>query len=399
MKRLKVLIIALSLVTVLTGCWDKMEVKELAIAVGMGVDKEDDQFLVSVQVVNPNEIGAKSKGSGGTPVTVYKGKGDTIFEAIRKLTNTTPKKLYFSHLRIFAIGEETARKEGVGKIIEFVSRDHELRADYDIIIAKHMSAAEVMESLSEIEKIPAQNLYSTLELSSKQWASTSKVKIDDIINDLMEEGNSLVVTGVKLEGNSNQSMKKENFETSIPSARLEYDSLAVFKKDKLMDWLDADESKGYNYLLNKVKGTVGTLVCPNETGRLSIEVLDSNSDIRVKRVNNKPYFLIKINTKGNIDEVQCAIDLADPEEIKQIEGYIGKKIENLISKVIEKEIALKTDFIGFGAIVYRSDPKLWKQIKESWTDQLGSLEADIEVDFQIRETGKTKNSFVDKIKE
>ncbi|WP_211750206.1 Ger(x)C family spore germination protein [Paenibacillus sp. Marseille-Q4541] len=398
-KKLKVLIVLLSLVTVITGCWDKMEIKELVIAVGMGIDKVDDNYLVSVQVVNPNEIGANSKGGGGAPVTVYKETGKTIFEAIRKLTTMTPKKIYFSHLRIFVIGEETARSEGIGKIIEFISRDHELRADYDIIIAKNMNATLVMESLSEIEKIPAKNLYSTLQLSSKDWASSSTVKIDDVINELMTEGDSLVVTGVVLKGDASKISGKENFEKASPSARLEYDGLAVFKQDKLINWLEKDESKGYNYVLNKVKGTVGTIGCPNETGRLSIEVLNSESEIRANRANNKPHIQIKIMARGNVDEVQCEIDLADPEVIKQLEKSISDEIEGFVHQVLQKERSISTDFLGLGASIHRSEPRLWKTIKQGWTDQLRSLQVDVEVDFKIRETGKTKNSFLDKIKE
>ena len=45
----------------LTGCWSRREMNELAIAVGIGIDKVGDQYKVSVQVVEPNQI-AGTKG-------------------------------------------------------------------------------------------------------------------------------------------------------------------------------------------------------------------------------------------------------------------------------------------------------------------------------------------------
>lgn len=397
-KKINVMIILVFILTLTTGCWDKMEVKEIVIAVGLGIDKVDDKYRVSVQVVNPNEIGGKSSG-GGPPVTVYKGTGTTIFEAIRKLTTTSARKIYFSHLRIFVIGEETARNEGIGKIIEFVSRDHEFRADFDVIIAKNIDAVAVLESLSDIEKIPAQNLHTTLNMSSKEWASTSSVKIDDIIDELMTEGSSPVITGIQFKGSPMKSKKKEDFETTKPEARLEYEGMAVFKKDKLIGWLDEEESKGYNYALNKVNGSVGSVSCPNQSGNLSIEVLNVDSDIHVTSRNDKTHIQIKITGEGNINEVQCEIDLSDPEEVKLIEIDVRKKIDSYIHKAFKKEVALKTDFMGLGASIYRTDPKLWNSLKGDWSNQLRNTTLDTKIDFHIRVTGKIKDSFINKIKE
>ncbi|WMT41390.1 hypothetical protein RE628_02140 [Paenibacillus sp. D2_2] len=48
--------------TLLTGCWNRRELNELAIAVGLGLDKDGDKYQVSIQVVNPSEV---SNGKGG----------------------------------------------------------------------------------------------------------------------------------------------------------------------------------------------------------------------------------------------------------------------------------------------------------------------------------------------
>ena len=60
--------------TLLTGCWNRRELNEIAIAVGLGLDTDGDGYLVSVQVVNPGEV-ANGKGGGQSPATLYKATG------------------------------------------------------------------------------------------------------------------------------------------------------------------------------------------------------------------------------------------------------------------------------------------------------------------------------------
>lgn len=63
MKRRSLLICVLILMQIfVTGCWSRRELNDLAIAVGIGIDKIGDQYQVSAQVVLPSQI-AGSKGA------------------------------------------------------------------------------------------------------------------------------------------------------------------------------------------------------------------------------------------------------------------------------------------------------------------------------------------------
>jgi spore germination protein KC len=63
MKRKSLLIYVLILMQIfVTGCWSRHELNDLAIAVGIGIDKIGDQYQVSAQVVLPSQI-AGSKGT------------------------------------------------------------------------------------------------------------------------------------------------------------------------------------------------------------------------------------------------------------------------------------------------------------------------------------------------
>lgn len=398
-KRFRSIFISICVMLVLTGCWNRREVNDLLIAAGMGVDKVDGGYLVTVQVVDPSEITAK-KGSGHAPVTIYSETGDTIFAALRKMTTVAARKIYFSHLRMFIVGEETAKTEGIANVTEFLYRDHELRADYFIAIAKQSSAKEILEGLTTIENIPAHKLYTSLEMSSRFFAATETYKIDDLVSDLVTEGKSPAITGIRYIGDKEKANKKENLEVSEPYAQLEYEGIAVFRGDKLVGWLDEDESKGFNYITGKSKGTVKAISCPEEEGELSVELVRTESKVQVEHKDESIQIHIKVEGEGNVGEVLCRrIDLTDADTIVQLEDLTEKAIEDKVNKALAKVNALKSDFIGLGMDVNRASPSTWKKYKEGWGERLSSIPITVKASVKLSNTGKTDGSFLEKIKE
>lgn len=71
MKLLRTILVALLLIALLSGCWNRKEINELAIQVGTAIDKVGDQYRVAVEVVVPAEVSARAPGSGRSPVTIY----------------------------------------------------------------------------------------------------------------------------------------------------------------------------------------------------------------------------------------------------------------------------------------------------------------------------------------
>ncbi|WP_449619913.1 hypothetical protein [Robertmurraya sp. Marseille-Q9965] len=53
MKKIQYILIILVIMLVLTGCWDRTEVNDLAFVTATGIDKlEDNLFQVSIQVLS-----------------------------------------------------------------------------------------------------------------------------------------------------------------------------------------------------------------------------------------------------------------------------------------------------------------------------------------------------------
>ena len=53
MKCLRIMLSLIVMLPLLSGCWDRQELNQLGIMLGLGVDRDGDMIKVSAQVVVP----------------------------------------------------------------------------------------------------------------------------------------------------------------------------------------------------------------------------------------------------------------------------------------------------------------------------------------------------------
>lgn len=397
MKRLFFFFSAVIFLLFMTGCWSRRELNELALVVAMAIDKAGDRYLVTVQVVDPGEVASKKGSYGRTPVTTYSAEGSHLMDAVRRMTKITPRKLYFSHLQMFVISEAVA-KEGISQPLELLSRDNEFRKDFYVVVTKGVKAKDTLDNLTSLEKIPANKMHSSLKTSEKAWAPTVAIQLHELIADLTSEGKHPVLTGLTIKGDLTKGETMRNVERIEAFARLQYEGIAVFKKDKLIGWLNEEESKGYNYVKNRVSNTVGNFSCP-KGGELMLEIIRSKAKVKGKVEQGKPAFAINLNIEANISEVACQIDLTKQQSIEELEQISNRTIEDILRSAINKAQKMKVDIFGFGEIIRRADPEAWKSLKKDWDTQFVNAAVTVHTNFQIRRTGIINKSFLEKVRE
>lgn len=395
MNRGRLLIMGALLLLPLTGCWDRRELDELGISVAMGIDKVGSQYKVTVQVVQPGEV-AQKKNSGGasTPVTLFDAKGQTIYEALRKMTTVSPRKIYASHLRVAVFGEQMAR-EGIGEALDLLSRDYELRTDFYLLVARGTTAEAALSILTPLEKLPANKIYQSIETSEKVWTTTA-VTLDEFITDYVSDGKAPVLSGIRVKGNEEAGRSKENIETIRPASELQNAGLAAFRKDKLIGWLNEEESKAYNYILNHIKSTVSHAACP-QGGKIALEVVRSEAEIKGYVSNRLPHIQVDLRLEENVGEVECRIDLTSEETVKELEQKEEQALQRLLDHAVKQaQSKHKADIFGFGDAFHRSDPKAWKTFKTDWDHHFEEAVVKVLVKVKIKQIGTVTNSFFEK---
>jgi spore germination protein KC len=398
-KRVITAFIVILLCISLTGCWDSREVTELAIAAALGIDKNDKgEYVISSQILNPSENAATVSGGSGydTPATTYTTTGRTLFEALRKMIKKAPRKVYIAHLRMIVIGENVAR-EGIYDSLDFLSRDHEMRTDYYIVVAKDHTAEETLKVLTSLDKIPANKLFNSLEDVSEAWAATEKVKLNDLIDDIVSEGVQPVLTGVAIEGNPKDGLTKDNVETISPKAMLTYTGMAVFRENKLVGWLNEEESKGVNYIKDDVKSTV--VVFDINEGEVGIELIKCTSDIVPHIQNGKLSMDINITGEGNVGDVNTNLDLMSASVFAELTEKTNNKIKDVVWMAIRKvQEEYRSDIFGFGESIHKTNPKEWDKQKEKWAETFPGVPVNVNVDIKLRRAGTISDPFHNELK-
>ncbi|MDA1475097.1 Ger(x)C family spore germination protein [Bacillus changyiensis] len=388
MKKTSILVLSLLLsVQLLTGCWNRLELNELGIVGGMSIDKKNGKQVVTTQVINPGQVAAKQGKGQEAPVITYREKGDTIFEAIRRMAKSAARRLYFSHLRILVIGEDLA-KDGIGNILDFVSRNHEFRPDFFIVIAKKTKAEDALRVLTALEEIPANKLFSALETSEKVWAPSITLKLDKLISDTVNEGINPHVTGLRVIGSTKQGQRTENIQQSDPEVKLKYDGMAIFKDNKLIGWMNEKDSKAANYVLGDVKSTIQEVFCSGGRGKAAIEVIHTKADVSTKLKNGSLKGNVQINVEANVGEVQCNLDLTNSKTLDYLEKRANKRLKQQIAKVIKKtQKEFKSDIYGFGEALHRSHPNYWKKVKGNWNEKFTTMPIKVQTNIKIHRVG------------
>ncbi|WP_309478918.1 Ger(x)C family spore germination protein [Brevibacillus agri] len=393
MKGIKVLL-CIALVMLLAGCWNRKELNDLAICVGIGIDKAEHGYTVSVQVVDPGEVAANKGKPGRAPVALFSMNAPTVFEALRKMTTVSPRKIYMSHTRMLILGEAMAR-EGIAPVLDFVSRDHEFRTDFYIAVARGTTASSILKVITPLEQIPSNELFASLETSSKAWAPTVAVTLDQLIADLTNNGKQAVLTGIRLTGPAVEGDRRSNVEQIDSNVLLEYSTLAAFRGDKLIGWLNEADSKAYNYIAGNVKSTAGSLPCKGG-GRMTMEVMNADSKIKASLKNGKPEITVLIQLENDIGEVQCNIDLTKMETIEQVEKDAEKGMVESGMRAVAYAKKRGVDIFGFGDAIHRKYPKVWKQLEKNWDKEFAKLPVHIQAEVKIRRLGTISNAFKEK---
>lgn len=394
MKRIAAVLLIVCLSIGLAGCWSSTELTEMAIVTAFGIDKADDGFRISVQIVNPGEIAAKNQ-SAGVATTVYAADGKSMFEAIRRITTMTSRKLYFAHVRVVLFGEELA-KEGIKKPLDFLSRDHEMRADFVMAIAKEMKAEDAIKILTPMEKVAANKIYTSIENSEKNWAPTKLVLLDDLIGALVSKGKQPVITGLEVQGDPNMGNKRENIQRVKAPTIIKTNKIAVFDEDQLVGWLDENESKGFNYITDNVTNTVGYVECEGG-GTVTVELIRSKTKMKGNFEKGRPKINLTITAEANVADVECPTDLTKSKALFDLEKEFNKKTKEIVLESVERAKELKTDIFGFGDEIERVSPKKWEEIKNNWDEVFPTTEVDVKVDIKIRRLGTISDSFQEEL--
>lgn len=371
------------------GCWNYKELDDYSIVTGIAIDKNEDEFELSVLISNAKKSSDGSSNSSSNGSVVYSGKGSSIFSALKDISRISPKELYLDHFTILVISEEIATN-GLYNTIDFFLRYPMVRKDFSIAISKDCKAKDTLKIITPLTDYPSQSLADNLQFTSELQGLIINLNYNELVYDLIAPGKEITMTSINLIGDAEKGSSKENIETSEPNTYLKLGNIAAFKDDKLVSFATEEESLGINIINgHTTEMYVKTKI---DDGYVISNTVEFSNKVNVEIKDNKPIFSISVSGNAKIMEVNGKINLHDNNVIKKIEKKLNKKLEDYINKGLEFAIRNETDIFGFGNLLHKNYPNFYEKVVNSWNENLKDLDINIKSDWIIKSISSSQNS-------
>lgn len=363
----------------LSGCWDRVEITDLAVVTAAAIDKKDDnQIELSVQVFIPSSIssgggqGGSSQGGGGVTTLVRSEKGSNISDALSRLQSKLPRKVFWGHCKVFVFGEKLA-KEGVQEQLDFLLRHPQPREKANVYVSKG-KAKPILESLPPLENYSGEVLR---ELSDLHIGML--VTLQDLDEMLTGKPQAAVIPFIKILPPGKGQTKLQGIPYIVGSA--------VFKKDKMTGTITEKETRGLLWLRDEIESYTVTLQPKGVKGEISLNPVTAKVKIIPQIINDKWKLLVKVNTEGAVIQNGTNLDLSSPKSLKMAERAYQKDIEKRIELAFLNTQHKKSDILGLGKDFYRKYPKQFNKVENHWDEIFAEMEVEIDVMAYIRRQG------------
>jgi spore germination protein KC len=379
MKNLFLLLTVCGFTFLLSGCWDRIEVNDLAIVTGAAIDKtKDNHVLLSTQVFLPKALssgggqGGGSSGSGAITLVASQ-KGINLSDALSKLQGILPRKVFWGQCKVFIFGEKVA-KEGIQKDMDFLLRHPQTRERAYLFVGSG-EARQYLEPTPKLERTSAEVIR---ELSKARIGMDVTMK--DLDEMLMGKSHAAALPYLAM------MTHRQNEKESMLAPKIV--GTAVFRKDQMVGTITERDTRGVVWLKNKIKGYTVNVNPKKAAGDLSLDPVSATIRLMPEIQNGKWIMNVKIRTEGNVLQNQTNFSLTNPQFQKIVEKAFQESIKKRIYLTLwQLQHNLKVDIVGFADEFNRKYPNQWERVENHWDEVFQNVEVNIDVDAYIRRQG------------
>lgn len=393
--RLAAVCLICALAPAATGCYDRVEVEDLAyiLAVGFDLAPTGDIEVISQIALPANSEGGGGGGgggggAGGMPVSVAVATGKTAMEAFRHLAQASSKRPFWGQARVVVFGEALARR-GLGPVLDILSRNYETRRLMYVMVCPGR-AHDILTARPEIESMPAL-LLSGLEQMATFHSLAARTTLHDFLISVGAAGNEAFAARVMLEKQMDEikSGTDRNEKT-----QLRIDGCGVFFQDRLVGWLDGPTTRGLLWLRGDADSSVISIDDSASGIKGSIEVTRASSEITAAIDPNdlaNTRFTVRIRAVGRLTEEYCGPDVARRETVNLIDQLAANEIKaEALAAIAALQGELRSDVIGLGEKVReRLSNAAWDAVKAKWPGYFPKVKVEVNVDFKVSRHGMT----------
>ncbi len=349
MKKIFILIITILL---LSGCYDNVELNNLAIITGIGIDYYDNEFYLTYEILND----IKTENNMTMKSFIAEGHGKTISEAFINTNYKVGKKPYFAHLKI-ALLSESVINGNLDKISDYLLRDTDIRDEFIALVTKDVSPKEILQHNSDNYPVVSDLIMDLVNNEQYNNNLATDETFQNIVAKLASNKYDIVLNSITLENNE-----------------ISLNDFCLFNGYLFKNYLNNNYSSLYNLLTKNVFNLKFLKDYPE--GTIIINITGSESDIKVASENIN----IQLKLEGKVLENNANFNLKNEKTYNRLNKDFTKVIKDDVTNFIKTLQNNKSDILGFSDIYYKNTRKenhnLWQK-----------AQINVQVDLKINTKG------------
>jgi spore germination protein KC/spore germination protein len=365
---------------ILTGCWDRREINDIAFVLSSAFDRSaDNQYRFSAMFALPGHMGGEGGGGGGTggknSYFIDSETGSTVHQSLFRLQKRMSRRAFFGHRRSIIISEALA-KDGIANFFDFIVRNPENRLSTYVVISKG-EAINLLKAKPQFERFSAEAIR---ELAKAPFAIDTDLK--QVAEKVGKDGSDpiIIYMGVQQSGG-----EEKNDEIAV----LGY---AQFKGDRMVGVFENGGMLGLSWLIDK-PGKYNTTVEVDNGKKATLQVYEGKTDIRPLRNGDHMKFRIEIHASARVKEDQSGLNFSEAHSYLRLNRLLADGIRQDIQAAISQMQRLQTDSASFGVLVNRYYPELWNTtLKDEWRQHLADCEFEYSIQAKVTESGMVERN-------
>lgn len=366
-KKVPLLLLLLCVLS-LTGCLPNMTLNDRALLGCIGIDKKEDGYLVTMELVFPSS--GDEKGVTAENAVVLSAQGLTVTDAIQQAALQLGKQLFIGQTRVLILGNELV-EEGVSELLLDLSKNPELRQNIQLCVSTGEAAQIILAEMPK-QFLPSEALESLLE-SAGQNSLSHSVALFEYLRAAESPYQAAVLPIIEA---AEEESQKEN-----ALGKLRLNGLALLQNGRMIDTLSASECRAYRLLSNQFSQTVINV----ESDRhdvASLRVYAAKSRIRFSEEEG---FSIQVEAQAALPEHKLQQGAAQTghmqvllteEAIKCLEAECNQFLQHTLAD-------RRTDVLGLWRKIGHKAPGLWNTLSQNWKDAMPEYLPTVTVEFTL----------------
>ncbi len=376
----------------LSGCWSRRELTDVSFVGLIGVDLEDDQYLVTFNVIAPKQAGQEGGGAsqGRADVWSVTATAFSLDEAVGKANQLVSRDITLAHVRAIVFGETFARK-GIAPALDFLLRSVEVRPTAWVTVTTG-SANNFLEIRPRQERVPAEGPIGFNDLVQARSGITPARRLLEVANILQEEGIDLTLPLFRRADMKHPNPDGEE-EAGSGARELIYGGAGIFRGDRLVGWLSADQARGALWSVGRVSRAALAAPCEDPEKRAVFRVRSSEGSVRTTVRDQKIEGEIRVKVVADLNESACSEQIVRGGDLSRAEEMLAKQVRTELTETLALLRETGSDYLGFGQSLYRRAPSIFRAHEKKWPETLAEMPVRIVVEAQVPRTGQMKQRY------